>query len=159
MAFWDQQHSPASASSKVLSAPASAEACRTQKAEAAFTLPSEHCQNSLVKTALSGCVGMACWGVQGGHSQGAWHSQGVWHILPSWLAKLPFLQALLLLSPAQKEAPAALASPRDILDTEPCMSNQTTALGREWEQLCSFPDQALLSLVIKRRDFSLALYC
>lgn len=73
--------------------------------------------------------------------------------------RLPFLQALLLLSPAQKVAPAALANPLDILDTEHCMSNKTTVRGREWEQLRSVLDRALLPLVIKRRDFSLALFC
>lgn len=76
----------------------------------------------------------------------------IWH-------KLPFLQALLLLSPAQKVAPAALATLLDILATEHCMNNKITVLGREWKQLCSLPDKALLSLVLKRRDFSLAFYC
>lgn len=76
----------------------------------------------------------------------------------SW-HNLPFLQALLLLSPAQNVAPAALATPLGILDTEHCMSNKTTVLGREWEQVCSILDRVLLSLIIKRRDFSLALYC
>lgn len=77
--------------------------CRRQKADAAFTFPSEHLPKFLpparmaVRTLL-GCAGSCvevcrelCWGVQGGHSWGAlgvvlgfWD---VWHILPLWLAQ------------------------------------------------------------------------
>lgn len=142
--------------------------CRRQKADAAFTFPSEHLPKFLpparmaVRTLLGcagSCVGVCregtlgvCWELCWGFGMFGTFCLFGWH-------KLPFIQALLLLNPAQRVAPAALATSLGILDTEHCMINKTTVLGREWEQICSLPDRALLSLVIKRRDFSLALYC